>query len=495
MSAHLDALIAGCEAEQLHLSGAVQPFGALLALSPDGLQITHASANIDSRIDMPASAVIGAGTADTLPWLAPLVAAWLTKRKPGVHQLLHRVHATADGWLDALLVTGEDCILVELLATRDMAPLPVHRLQLPLLEAPGNPSEAEAYNAALLSAMHEVLGFDRIMLYRFHDDFSGEVIAERADNGLGSYLGLRFPASDIPAIARRLYLINPWRAIPDIQAASAPVLGPTPLDLTHSLLRSVSPVHLKYLDNMGVRASFSLPIKVAGQLWGLVACHHGSPLTPDPEACEVAGSLARNFAMGISIWNAQQRMQLLDSLKQRVELILHDIQTGTDLLDGLARQLPALLDLMAADGLLVALGTDFLSCGHVAGGEALNALDDWFTSRNDPIFMTDEIASERPDLAAAMAPLAGVAAFRLDRYRQHGPRGLRFYWFRREEPQEVAWAGNPDKPQAENASVPTLAPRRSFERWVEVRQGVSRPWSNQDRLHCTRLRFSLLQME
>ncbi|MBK7416290.1 MAG: GAF domain-containing protein [Dechloromonas sp.] len=166
------------------------------------------------------------------------------------------------------------------------------------LKTPGNAAELTAHHQALLLGVREITGFDRVMLYHFHDDFSGEVIAEEAREGLGSYMGLRFPASDIPAIARRIYLVNPWRSIPDIETPISAVLGEGVSNLTNSLLRSVSPVHLKYLEHMGVRASFSLPVKVGGKLWGLVACHHLSPLAPDPEACQVASGTAQAHPIG-----------------------------------------------------------------------------------------------------------------------------------------------------------------------------------------------------
>ena len=125
-------------------------------------------------------------------------------------------------------------------------------------------------------------GFDRVMVYRFDDDGAGEVVAEAANHGLAPFLGLRYPASDIPAQARALYERNYLRIIADVDAPAIPIvpaLSPegAALDLTMSTLRSVSPIHLEYLRNMGVGASMSISIIVDGELWGLIACHHYSP--------------------------------------------------------------------------------------------------------------------------------------------------------------------------------------------------------------------------
>lgn len=491
MSGRVDpaALVAGCEAEQLHLSGAIQGFGCLLVLDPDGQRISHVAANVDTWLGVPADALVGRPS-DSLPWLGELLAAWLPQRKPGQHKLFPRACRRADDSLDAWLVDNGPNILVELQPSRLAPPLPMHRLQLPLLSAPGERLDLAAFHGALLDGIREITGFDRVMLYRFHEDYSGEVIAERTAGGLGSYLGLRFPASDIPAIARRLYLINPWRAIPDIQSPPVPLAGKGTPDLTHALLRSVSPVHLTYLANMGVRASFSVPIRIAGELWGLVACHHLSPLMPDPEACQTAASLARAYAMGMAAWNAEQRMRAFDSLRQRVERIVGDLAPQRSPLDALAGRMPELLELMAADGLSIVSGDHYAATGEVPDNPLLEELDRWFGKRPEALLMTDAAATLVPHLADSLAPLAGIAAARVDGAR-HGR--LRFYWFRREEIQEVAWAGNPDKPQAEDDQATMLAPRRSFARWIEVKQGVSRPWSNQDRLHCMHLRNALLQ--
>ncbi len=127
-------------------------------------------------------------------------------------------------------------------------------------------------------------GFDRVMVYRFAQDDSGEVIAESTHAGVESFLGLHYPASDIPRQARGLYERNWLRIIPDVEAVPSPI-QPTldsagkPLDLSQSVLRSVSPIHIEYLENMGVRASMSVSILREGRLWGLFACHHNARCT------------------------------------------------------------------------------------------------------------------------------------------------------------------------------------------------------------------------
>ncbi|PKO92028.1 MAG: hypothetical protein CVU16_07430 [Betaproteobacteria bacterium HGW-Betaproteobacteria-10] len=491
----LATLIAGCEAEQLHLSGAIQNHGALLILDLNGLRISHISANFETFTGLAAPLLLDSNLEETLPWLAEVVAGWLKTKKTATHRLIPRVFASAKDGLDCWLIHAAEQIIVEFFTARQAAPLPEHRLQLPLFAPPRDNEQMAKYNQALIAGIQEATGLARVMLYRFHDDFSGEVIAERAAPEFGSYLGLRFPASDIPAIARRLYLINPWRGIPDIHAPLSPIIGTDIPDLTHSLLRSVSPVHLKYLENMGVKASFSLPIQIGGRLWGLIACHHPTPWLVDPESCQLCVSLAKSYTIGLGIFLAQQRMQLIDSLSRRIENILQNLKNQDHPLDSLISQADRLLDLMNADGMAITNDDEYVAYGQAPEAEALARLDQWFRQQDETMILVDDPGVQQSALTAILTPLAGVAAIKVEKVRlgRFAGQNLRLYWFRLEEPREVSWAGNPDKPCAENTAVPTLAPRRSFERWVEVKSNTCRPWDNQDRLHCAHLRNALLR--
>jgi light-regulated signal transduction histidine kinase (bacteriophytochrome) len=264
--------------------------------------------------------------------------------------------------------------------------------------------------------------------------------------------------------------------------------------LTNSLLRSVSPIHLKYLEHMGVSASFSLPVRVAGKLWGLVACHHLSPLSPDPEACQVASGLAQAYSLGLGSYLAQSRMQSIDTLNRRVEGILNIFTAYDSPIEAVAAEPRPLLEMMNADGLIMAIGNQFVAHGLSPEGEVLAELDAWFINQPEAAVMSDRLSSMCTEIASTIKPIAGLMALKASS-RNPKTRGewIRIYWFLYEEAQEVTWAGNPDKPMAENATIPSLAPRRSFERWVEVKQGVSRPWSNEERMYCARFRNALLR--
>ncbi len=181
----------------------------------------------------------------------------------------------------------------------------------------------KAAEAAITGRIADLTGLQRVMYYRFREDGDGEVIAEaRHGDAYGSYLGLRYPASDIPRIARSLYQKNPWRMIPDVTAAPVPIHSDRdagPLDLTYSDLRSVSPVHRAYLDNMGVCASLSFPVLLNGELVALIAVHHRERCTLTLDLLEHAAALVRNHALTLSRYQAQVSMQVLDGMAHRFD--------------------------------------------------------------------------------------------------------------------------------------------------------------------------------
>jgi len=490
MSIPLEQLLELCESEQLHLSGAIQSFGALIRIDAATGRITHASANLADFIGAVPASLLGR-PADDLPWLADI--AGVLPSQPGKSLVLRSVVDTTDRLVDGLAIRGADSILVEL--ERNDAPnvhAPVQQLQSPLLSVPHNDEEVARHHDLLVAAFRVITGFDRVMIYRFHEDWSGEVIAEGTTESLGSYLGLRFPASDIPAIARNLYMVNPSRIIPDTAAPSVSVLGdtPEPPDLTWSVLRSVSPVHLEYLNNMGVSASFSVPIRITGHLWGLVACHHLSPrpLSPDQRAACV--SVTNAYSLGITSHLAGRRLQAMDSLDRRIEKFLEALAQYDDPLDGISKMGDQLMETMAAQGFALAVGNDVVIAGDGPDLDGMGVIDDWFLNESrDTVLATDHLDGIFGGQGMLLAEISGMAAIKARSLRSGW---VRFYWFRPAQPQEVAWAGNPNKPVMEKAGVAMLSPRRSFEKWIEVKAGYSRPWSNEEKMIAAKFRNTLL---
>lgn len=492
MTTSLEALVQHCEAEQLHLSGAIQSFGALIRVDTLSGHITHVSANLADIVGIEAEAVLGLSQ-DCLPWLLGPALETLSEQ-PGESVVIRGIIDHGGLKVDGLAIRGAGCILVELeRSCRDFGAVSAQRLQTPLLRVPYDEDELARHHGLLTQAFREVTGYDRVMIYRFHDDWSGEVIAEATTGKLGGYLGLRFPATDIPAIARDLYMLNPARMIPDAASKPVPLLGvdPAPPDLTWSGLRSVSPVHLEYLGHMGAGASFSVAIRVGGRLWGLVACHHLTPRILSPEHRMACVSLANAYSLGLTSHLASRRFQSIDGLGRRIAKILEALAEHDDPLDGIPSVAERLRMTMNAQAFAMAAGGDVVIAGDGPDLDGMGIVDDWFLNENrEAVVITDhleDIFRGQPLLLAVVSGMVAVKA--------RSPRSgwVRFYWFRPAQPQEVAWAGNPNKPTVEKAGVAMLSPRRSFEKWIEVKAGYSRPWTGEEKIAASKFRTMLLE--
>ena len=488
----MDILLQQCESEKLHLSGAIQAHGALLGLDADTGLITHASANLAGFTGVEAGEAVGR-QAEELPWFPGDMLAALPKT-PGKVVTLGNIVEVSGNRLSGKLIRGANQVILELeVANIPARPVPVHQYQAALLATPYDAHDLAAHDRALLDAFRAIVGYDRMMIYQFHDDWSGEVIAEVTDSSLGSYLGLRFPASDIPAIARNLYMINPMRLIPDTLAAVVPIIGISspPLDMTWSDLRSVSPVHLQYMNNMGIRASFSLPIRVANKLWGLVACHHRVPKLPTQDERVACANLTNAYALALTSHFSGRRLQIFDGLERRIDGILEVLAECSDPLDGVEKLSDRLMAVMSAAGFAMAIGSDVVIAGAGPDLDDMAVVDDWFLNGcQETVVMSDHLEELFPEHLSLLAIASGMVAIKARSVRSGW---VRFYWFRPAQPQSVAWAGNPNKPVIEKAGAVMLSPRRSFERWIEIKSGYSVRWSFEEKMIAAKFRTTLLR--
>jgi len=464
----VDALLAVCADEPIHVPEAVQPFGAVLLVDDDGV--------VRVRSDDPAG-LLG----ESAPLGAPLAGALgsalgarrlrdgsvLEVMGPDGCPLDVVAHTTGAGLLLEVEEAGPERLPADELITR----------QRPLWEA----RTLEQLLEAVVVEVRALLGFDRVMAYRFDAEWNGEVVAESLAPGLRPYRGLRYPASDIPAQARALYRRNRARLIADVAYRPSVLVhedpGRTaPLDLSDVGLRSVSPVHLRYLANMGVAASMSLSLLVDGELWGLVACHHESgPRRPDPSRRRAAAAVAElASSLIVSVTEAEG---LTDRVLAtgRVTVLRAALESSDDPLLGLAGA-PDLLDLVGAVGAVVSLDGRVARVGDAPAAAA---------ARID----VAELLAARPSSAADPRPAASDA---LTRPHQHlvgvlatslGAPDSWIVWYRPELVQEIRWAGDPRSDEVEESADGRLrlGPRRSFATFVESVRGRCRPWRTAER--------------
>ena len=482
-----------CEQERLERIGAIQPFGALLGGEAGDKRIAHASANARAWLGLPDGASpLGQPLGALVPVRLSDVPA-----QPGHKRLLPGLVEGPRGWLDALLVNTGAGWLVELEPLSADDPLQssqANPLLRRLFQAPQNEEELVAYASALADAVRHTTGYHRTLVYRFLPDDCGETIAESSLDAQPRYLGQRFPASDVPQIARHLYRLNTHRQIPDIAAAPEPILSlpNREADLSLSDLRAVSPVHLEYLRAMEVAASLSFSIQTGGTLWGLVACHHGCPRFLSLPVRERCVELTSGFALGVGAYQANRRLRRVAGLEGQianlVELIL-GAETG---LYPMSIVESAMLELFDAPGAALANDQGIHAFGSAPGPIELAAIDRWCTLQGgDGILTTDRLGSDS-GLPLDAGRAAGVLAVRARLQPGQGPE-RRLYWFRPEQPRTVHWAGNPHKSMTLDPITGTPSPRRSFALWVETTRGCSAPWGELDLMGARMLRLMLLR--
>ena len=252
---------------------------------------------------------------------------------------------------------------------------------------------------AVADAVHAVTGFGRVMVYRFLPDGSGCVEAEARDAGVASFLGLHYPAADIPLQARALYLKNWLRLIPDVTYAPAPLqplVNPTTgrmLDLSLSVLRSVSPIHREYLSNMGVAATMVISMVRHGQLWGMIACHHNQPHHVPARlrvACELFAEMA---SLMIDPHITAQDMGTRLAARQKLEDLRRQLADQPDLSRALTQLRPNLLDLIPASGASLWFNGQLTSIGEGPTQEQIVDLVAWLGTREEAVFATDQLAA------------------------------------------------------------------------------------------------------
>ena len=332
----------------------------------------------------------------------------------------------------------------------------------------------QAFCEAVAAEVRAITGFDRVMVYRFTPDGSGEVKAESRAPDIESLSrpalsGVRHPEAGARAVPRptgsarsRTPATRPRRSCPrSIRAAALP------LDLSQSVMRSVSPTHRLYLAHMGVVASMSLSIIQHGQLWGLIACHHGSPRYLPYRMRETCELFAEMVSSQLEAKVAAEQLEArLRSTRIHEELVTRMSQES-DLAEGLIRFHPNLLDFIPATGVALWIDGQFTGLGITPDAAQTEALIGWLTATaNDGVFHTDSLPLIYPPAKAFADSASGLLALSLSK----SPRDY-VLWFRPEVVRTVTWAGNPNKPVGVGPGGEFLTPRRSFAAWAGIRSG------------------------
>ncbi|GAA6619083.1 ATP-binding protein [Scytonema sp. NUACC26] len=470
----------------IHISGQVQPHGVLLVLKEPELTILQVSTNVSSVFGMaPVNLLhkkleelldpfqiekIKAGLLeDSLDFINP-TKIWVRKKGDDYVVFDAVFHRNPEGFL---------ILELEPAIAQDNIPfLSFYHLARASINQLGETSNIREFCQIIVQEVRKVTGFDRVMLYKFDNDGHGSVVAEEKLDHLEPYLGLHYPESDIPKPARRLFISNWIRIIPDTRSQQSeifPINNPVtqrPLDLTNSSLRSAAPCHIQYLHNMGVGASLTISLIKEGKLWGLIACHHQTPKYVAYElrkACEFLGRVIfAELSAREETEDYDYRMQLTSIRSALVEYMAQE----ENFIDGLVKHQPSLLDLASAQGAAICFGGNYTLIGETPKEEDLNFLVQWLRNNvKEEVFYTNSLPHIYPDAERFKNVASGLLAI---------PISKRNYvlWFRPEVIQTVNWGGDPNKAfeLSQTEGNFHLQPRKSFELWKETVRLTSLSW-------------------
>lgn len=484
-----------CESEPIHIPGCIQEHGFLLGVQLNSFQITYCSGNIHVLTGRSPEEMLGKTLGDIFS----------NEQQSGLHNFVSDasfdqtqqfvLHYNNVPYNTRPFITDQVIVL-------ELEPFPDGSQSVPdlykqtqklvrLLERADNLQEL---SQAIADETRSITGYDRVMIYRFDKDYNGEVYAESKRDDLLPLLGHHYPHTDIPAQARALYLQNMLRMIADVNYTPVALYTlanentePKPLDLSLSVLRSVSPMHIEYLKNMGVRATLTISLILDGRLWGMIACHHYEDARNIPHFTRLSALLQGYFFTSqIKVRQAadeyKEALHLDNCLKPLMERIAAD-----DFFIRNQYSDKALFECLNASGVAIVQDGEIFSNGIVPSEEEIRGLLQWLKVQSENgSYITDRLIAHYPGAAALGGCAAGIIYFALD------PDAVNaIIWFRPEMEKAINWAGNPSKSMTMDSNGARLSPRKSFELWKEIVKNQSQEWTGPERNVAGRLAYHL----
>lgn len=491
--------LTNCDREPIHIPGQIQPYGFLIAVDNDNI-IRYHSENVSDLIPGLPSLLLGKELSEVEYALSPnepmgFISQLVTFGKTTKSfEQINPFQLELNGNSYYMIIhQADDLFVLEFEpanseATADMQKM-IGRSISEML------ADKNLQNLLNNSAeqVKKVIGYDRVMVYRFAADGHGVVIADARNEELESWLGLHYPASDIPKQARELYKLNHTRIIADVNSIPSKIVTladgePQPLNLTCSQLRAVSPIHIQYLKNMGVASSFSISLMYKKELWGLIACHSYTPRYIDYKARESAKLIGQILSSALEFRQDEENQQLQDQLFANVEKISKQMQRSNSLEDALTTDEVSILNVTYADGAVLIYEGNTFKFGKVPNDDQLAGLLQWIkTDVTDTFFCTDHLSNKYTPALKYKDIASGIIVSAISK-----EMGEYMIWFKPEQLKQITWAGNPEKPaEVDNNGMLNISPRTSFEAWAETVTARSAAWSNEEVKAVIRLKEEL----
>ena len=484
--------IQNCEDEQIRIPGSIQPHGFLLLLDAGDKHAIAASENTEEFLEVPLALILGTAVETILEREVLGALRSLTNSTEAAESQLYLGAFQMRGRLYSVVThrLGSERILeferLEQLISSELT----NQVFTNFVSKLNSLRDERELCQALTEQIKHLTGFNRILLYRFDEFGHGTVLCEENDGILPRYLDLRFPASDIPPQARDLYVLNTIRIIPDAMYVPSPLRGTShrpaaTLDLSMSILRSVSPFHIEYMKNMGTMSSMSISLVCEGRLWGLVSAHHTEPrMVPYlvRSACDLLTKLVCSQLMSFRTSANLKKMVHFHAVQRRM---LTQMAAENDYLGVLADQIEELLRITDARGVAFVTDGKCQVFGQTPENEDISKLASWMDEMPELEVFESRHLSKRIDWAEKFSGVAsGLLVVRISHIRQSY-----LMWFRPEVVRTVKWAGEPKTRQDTDHD---LNPRRSFEMWKELVRGRSDPWTEMEIESATEFRAAIV---
>ncbi len=480
-----DVDLNNCDREPIHIPNLIQPHGVLLAVSATEYQIKQVSLNTlemlgtepQELLNTPLSELLGEEQVNKIQQC-------LSQDFDNINPLKINIHrGDRDFIFDGIVHRIEEVVILELEPVQPTQVVDLfnfyHLVKSPITRI-HNTATLDELCQAIVKEIRQITGFDRVMVYRFDEEEAGTVIAEAVKAELEPFLGLHYPDTDIPKQAKYLYTINLLRLIPDATyepVGLIPQFNPQtdkPLDLRYSALRSVSPLHTEYLQNMGVSASMSISLIKNKRLWGLIACHHNTPKQVSYEIRTVCEFIGQVISFELAAKEDNQDLDYKMNLKSIQSQFVKTIAQAEELEIGLTQNPTQLLDLVGAGGVALSFDEDITLIGNTPDRAEIERMLSWLETQFDEkvLYETTSLSQVYTPAEAYQEVASGLLALLISRVQK-----TFIIWFRPEVVQIFDWGGNPHKPVEiyEDGTI-RMSPRKSFAKWQETVRAKSLSW-------------------
>ncbi len=488
-SKHLDPIeqaLENCASEPAHIPGTIQNSGVLLAFHISTRVIEYVSDNTKRYFGVAPPKILGA---DAEVFLGK--DAWhALNNVSDIHDFSSRRYPVGRTNLfgtefELFAFASNEHIVVELEPLATGSPSSTNSMEeinTLLGSIRQGSSEIELLDS-VVDTLRSFTGFDRVLAFRFDQEFNGEIIAESKKSHCESFLGLRFPSWDIPSQARDIMKQVPVRFIANADDTQCSILAntrvdtpvDTPIDITYAHFRGVSPVHIEYLNNLGVKSTMSLAIVIDNELWGMLSFHHLRPRLPSTYIRAVCSVIKNNIEDRIALCIKNEKLQSsqrIESIRtefdSRIELAMQS-DNHISLKDLFSQLAPRLMDCFSADGAVLSYDSEFVAFGTVPDDAVFESINRQQRLSRTAVVAWDEISKFITDDTENPGEIAGVLIMTFNLKRA-------IYFFRKSRSVTVKWAGNPEKHLIDSSTTPRLSPRNSFAEYITTVHGTSTPW-------------------